>query len=71
MCRRLCFLWKLGDNEWSDEDKEKLEEDYEEQLESDDWMSRYDYLEEKGYMSQGCNWQNDVHSVEADGEANH
>ena len=40
-------------HDMTDEDKEKLEEDYEEQL----WMSRYDYLEEKGYMSQGCNWQ--------------
>lgn len=71
-CAEDFVFYGSGDNEWSDEDKEKLEEDYEEQLESDDWMSRYDYLEEKGYMSQGCNWQihGGVSAVEADGEAN-
>ena len=37
-CAEDFVFYGSGDNEWSDDDKEKLEEDYEEQLESDDWM---------------------------------
>ena len=56
-CAQDFIFYGSGDNEWSDEDKEKLEEDYEEQLDNSDWMSRYEFLEDSGYESQGCNWQ--------------
>ena len=71
-CAEDFVFYGSGDNTWSDEDKEKLEEDYDAQLESEEWQSRYEFLEEKGYESQGCNWQihGGVQAVEADGEAN-
>ena len=25
-------------------------------MESDDWMSRYEWLEDQGFESLGCNW---------------
>ena len=56
-CAEDFIFYGSGDNEWSDDDKEKLEEDYEEQLDNSDWMSRYEFLEDLGYESQGCNWQ--------------
>jgi len=41
---------------FSDEEQEALEEEYDTLLESDDWQSRYEFLEGKGYDSLGCNW---------------
>ena len=38
------------------DEQEALEEEYEAVCESDDWQSRYEFLEERGFMSEGCNW---------------
>ena len=43
-------------NHFTEEEQEALNEEYEAQLESDDWQSRYEFLEERGYDSWGCNW---------------
>jgi len=43
-------------NHFTEEEQEQLAEDYEEQLEGDDWMSRYEWLEERGFESLGCNY---------------
>ena len=42
---------------FTEEEQDALNEEYDEQLESDDWMSRYEWLEERGFDSWGCNWQ--------------
>ena len=39
------------------EEQDKLNDDYEAQLESDNWQGRYEWLTEQGYESLGCNWQ--------------
>ncbi len=44
-------------NHFSEDEQEALEEEYEEQLEGDDWVSRFDFLEEREFYSEGCNWQ--------------
>ena len=43
-CSEDFIFYGSGDNEWSDDDKEKLEEDYDAQLESEEWQSRYEFL---------------------------
>jgi len=43
-------------NHFTEEEQEALNEEYEAQLESDNWQSRYEFLEERGYDSWGCNW---------------
>jgi hypothetical protein len=57
-------------NHFTEEEQEQLAEDYEEQLDSDDWMGRYEWLEERGFDSWGCNWQihGGVEAVESDHE---
>ena len=44
-------------NHFTEEEQEALEAEYEEQLEGDDWVSRFDFLEEREFYSEGCNWQ--------------
>lgn len=57
-CAEDFVFYGSGENSWSEEEENKLEEEYETQLEDDDeWQSRYEFLEERGYISQGCNWQ--------------
>ena len=41
-------------NHFSEEEQEALEEEYEE---DDECFSRYDFLEEREFYSDGCNWQ--------------
>lgn len=46
-----------GDS-FSEEDREALNEEYETSEDDDDWLpSRFEFLEEKGFEAQGCNWQ--------------
>ena len=58
-----------GDH-FTEEEQDQLNEDYEEQLEGDDWMGRNEWLEERGFESLGCNWQihGGVEAVESDHE---
>ena len=42
---------------FTEEEQDQLNEDYDEQMDSDDWVSRYEFLEERGFDSWGCNWQ--------------
>lgn len=42
---------------FTEDEQEALEDEYETQLESDDWQGRYEFLEDRGFESQGCNWQ--------------
>ena len=44
-------------NHFTEAEQEALAEEYEEQLDSDEWMGRYEWLEERGFESLGCNWQ--------------
>ncbi len=46
-------------NSFSEEEQEALNEEYEQSCEdNDDWYpSRFEFLEEKGFEAQGCNWQ--------------
>lgn len=44
-------------NHFTEEEQEALEQEYEDQLEEGDWQNRYEWLEERGFESQGCNWQ--------------
>ena len=44
-------------NHFTEEEQEALEQEYEDQLEEGDWQSRYEWLEERGFESEGCNWQ--------------
>lgn len=63
----VCELWDTYDgcaedfvfygNYFTEEEQDKLNDDYEAQLESDNWQSRYGFLTEQGYESLGCNWQ--------------
>ena len=55
---------------FTEEEQDALNEEYEEQMESDDWMSRYEFLENKGFDSWGCNWQvhGGIEAVESDHE---
>lgn len=57
-------------NHFTEEEQDQLNEDFDEQMESDDWMSRYEWLEERGFDSWGCNWQihGGVEAVESDHE---
>lgn len=41
---------------FTENEQEALLEEYEEQLEGDDWQSRYEFLEERGFESMGCCW---------------
>tara|TARA_B100000123_G_scaffold270485_1_gene248414 strand:+ start:767 stop:1300 length:534 start_codon:yes stop_codon:yes gene_type:complete len=43
-------------NHFTEEEQEQMNEAYEAQMESDDWMSRYEWLEDQGFESLGCNW---------------
>lgn len=43
-------------NHFTEDEQEALEEEYEAICESDDWQSRYEFLEERGFDSWGCNW---------------
>jgi len=43
-------------NHFTEEEQDKLNEDYEAQLESENWQGRYEFLTERGYDSDGCNW---------------
>ena len=55
---------------FTEEQQDALNEEYDEQMESDDWVSRYEFLEEKGFDSWGCNWQvhGGIEAVESDHE---
>jgi hypothetical protein len=55
---------------FTEEEQDQLNEDYDEQLDSDDWVSRYEFLEERGFDSWGCNWQvhGGIEAVESDHE---
>ena len=63
----VCELWDTYDgcaedfvfygNYFTEEEQDKLNDDYEAQLESDNWQGRYEWLTEQGYESLGCNWQ--------------
>lgn len=55
---------------FTEEEQDALNEEYDEQMESDDWVSRYEFLEEKGFDSWGCNWQvhGGIEAVESDHE---
>lgn len=57
-------------NHFTEEEQDQLNEDFDEQMESDDWMSRYEWLQERGFDSWGCNWQihGGVEAVESDHE---
>ena len=57
-------------NHFTEEQQDALNEEYDEQMESDDWVSRYEFLEEKGFDSWGCNWQvhGGIEAVESDHE---
>ena len=57
-------------NHFTEEEQEALAEEYEEQLDSDEWMGRYEWLEERGFESLGCNWQihGGIEAVESDHE---
>lgn len=57
-------------NHFTEEEQDQLNEDFDEQMESDDWMSRYEWLEERGFDSWGCNWQvhGGIEAVESDHE---
>jgi len=61
-------MWECFDGCWEDfvhygdsfseEDREALNEEYETSEDDDDWLpSRFEFLEEKGFEAQGCNWQ--------------
>ena len=58
-----------GDH-FTEEEQDQLNEDYEEQLEGDDWMGRNEWLEDRGFESWGCNWQihGGIECVESDHE---
>ena len=43
-------------NRFTEEEQEALEQEYEDQLEEGDWQS-YEWLEERGFEPEGCNWQ--------------
>ena len=43
-------------NHFAEDEQDALEEEYEAVCESDDWQSRYEFLEERGFDSWGCNW---------------
>ena len=55
---------------FTEEEQDQLNEDFDEQMESDDWMGRYEFLESKGFDSWGCNWQvhGGIEAVESDHE---
>jgi hypothetical protein len=55
---------------FTEEQQDALNEEYDEQMESDDWVSRNEFLEEKGFDSWGCNWQvhGGIEAVESDHE---
>ena len=57
-------------NHFTEEEQDQLNEEFDEQMESDDWMSRYEWLEERGFDSWGCNWQvhGGIEAVESDHE---
>jgi hypothetical protein len=57
-------------NHFTEEEQEALAEEYEEQMDTDEWMSRYEWLEERGFESLGCNWQihGGIEAVESDYE---
>lgn len=57
-------------NHFTEEEQDQLNEDFDEQMESDDWMSRYEWLQERGFDSWGCNWQihGGIEAVESDHE---
>jgi hypothetical protein len=48
------FIFGSG---WDDDEQEQMENMYEEQLESDDYESRYEFLENRGYHSTECDFQ--------------
>ena len=58
-----------GDH-FTEEEQEALAEEYEDQLEDDDWMGRNEWLEERGFETLGCNWQihGGVEAIESDHE---
>ena len=53
---------------FTEEEQEALAEEYEEQLDNDEWQGRYEWLEERGFESLGCNWQihGGIEAVESD-----
>jgi hypothetical protein len=57
-------------NHFTEEEQDQLNEEFDEQMESDDWMSRYEWLENRGFDSWGCNWQvhGGIEAVESDHE---
>lgn len=57
-------------NHFTEEAQDQLNEDYDEQMDGDDWMGRYEFLESKGFDSWGCNWQvhGGIEAVESDHE---
>ena len=57
-------------NHFTEAEQDQLNEEFDEQMESDDWMSRYEWLEERGFDSWGCNWQvhGGIEAVESDHE---
>ena len=56
-CAEEFVFYGSGETEWSDEETEALEEDYEEAMDEGEIFGTYDFLESLGYESLGCNYQ--------------
>ena len=58
-CSEDWYFYGSGDKAWAEGEGEALEEQYHEDLDApdSDYFSAYDWLEEKGYESLGCNYQ--------------
>ena len=56
-CAEEFVFYGSGETEWSDEESESLEDGYWEAMDEGDIFGTYDYLEDLGYDSLGCNYQ--------------
>ena len=56
-CGEEFVFYGSGETEWSDEETEALEEDYEEAMDEGEIFGAYEFLEGLGYESLGCNYQ--------------